>query len=625
MKRMIKATKATILEASKRLRLSPKELLILQTSTTEKKFCACCLHLERDQSDTNQLRLDLKPQVKLLISGPEIYDSRYSLLFFLIAEFYYQDPLTFFTRTPVASVVPEQIKISSVPSGALFNNPEYSPALVCAECSRPVYFTSSGWVCAEGHGGSTVAKESRTDSLTAKERFFASLKNRPTIETAEGSYLESMPAAVEVSDAEEKRLIEMFGSKAEKRVIEYNKEPDVPWNSEQQQAFKGVFKWLKGYNNLVYRLFGFAGTGKTTMARKVAVFAENELGSHVVFAAYTGKAASVLKSKGCANTSTVHSLIYRPKIDHDTGKIIGQELNLESPLRNACLLILDEASMVDIQMAKDLLSFGIPILVLGDPGQIPPPKGVGYFTQAPPDFMLTDIERQARDNPIIWLATRARLGKIIKPGHYGDSLVLSPNAELTDEMIRAADQMICGTNRTRQSLNVRYRGLNGKFEKDSQYPVKGDRLICLRNNKDNGLLNGTIWTCTNPTIEPMLQPIDHKNLSKGFRQLNLEGLHFKVRAHDIFLANGDPLIVSTVCSVHLFDRNLPEPHWRDVAHCDEFDFAYCITGHKSQGSQYDNLLVYDESQVFREHEDKHRYTCITRAVDRVTIKQTKDY
>lgn len=617
MKRLVNATKAFIAEAATKLRLTPKELLALYAQLNKRDkpdelFCACCLHLESDLSDTNQLRSGIKDGVDLVISTTRATDHRYGLLFYMITHFYHGKPSEFL-GTPYTGEAP---KVSALPWSALFGKPDAK--LECSVCLSAVTWTDSGWVCANGHGGTERTKEPLTTDVMASELapYMESLLEPQVLES------DTKQAIVAyVSDDEHKDL---FGSKAAKNTVEYNKEPDILWNTQQQEAFKNIFKWLKEKPNKrkpIFRLFGYAGTGKTSMAKKVAVFAENELKGFVVFAAYTGKAAAVLKSKGCANSSTIHSLIYRPKIDRITGKIIGQEVNRESLLATARLLIIDEASMVTEEMARDLLSFGVAILVLGDPGQLPPPKGSSYFADSKPDYMLTDIERQAEDNPIIYLATRARKGLILKPGRYGDSRVLSSSVDVTDKMMLSG-QIICGTNRTRHSLNERYRKIKGHHDKDSQFPSKGETLICLKNNHDNGLLNGTMWTCTQPKIKPMLKPVDHRDLRKGFIQTNLEGLHFKVRSHDLFDSSGEPLIVSTVCSAHMFDRNLPEPPWQDVAHCDQFDFGYALSGHKSQGSQYTKGLIVDESWIFSEYPEKHLYTTLTRYVDSVTVKQT---
>src|SRR5262245_52552535 len=177
---------------------------------------------------------------------------------------------------------------------------------------------------------------------------------------------------------------------------------------QQDDALKAVSRWLKAGRPQMFRLFGYAGTGKTTLARHFASHVDGQ----VQFAAFTGKAAQVLRSKGAVNARTIHSLIYRPRgeeavADEVTGKTSMSpmfSLNRQSPVARARLIIVDECSMVDEELGRDLMSFGTPILVLGDPGQLPPISGGGYFTDYEPDFLLTEIHRQARDNPIIRLA-----------------------------------------------------------------------------------------------------------------------------------------------------------------------------------------------------------------------------
>jgi exodeoxyribonuclease-5 len=150
----------------------------------------------------------------------------------------------------------------------------------------------------------------------------------------------------------------------------------MEFSPQQDEALKAVSKWLREGQTPIFRLFGFAGTGKTTLARH---FAEHVDGD-VLFAAFTGKAAQVLRSRGASNANTIHSLIYRPRgeeevEDETTGKTSVTPMfsvNRQSPVGNAALIVIDECSMVDEELGKDLLSFGTPVLVLGDPGQLPP-------------------------------------------------------------------------------------------------------------------------------------------------------------------------------------------------------------------------------------------------------------
>ena len=52
---------------------------------------------------------------------------------------------------------------------------------------------------------------------------------------------------------------------------------------------------------------------------------------------------------------------------------------------------------------------------------------------------------------------------------------------------------------------------------------------------------------------------------------------------------------------------------------DEFDYGYALTVHKAQGSQWDDVLLFDESYAFREHRARWLYTGLTRAAKRLTI------
>src|SRR6188508_3830737 len=175
----------------------------------------------------------------------------------------------------------------------------------------------------------------------------------------------------------------------------------------QDDALLAVADWLRarpgtGNTPQVFRLFGYAGTGKTTLARHIADGVDGE----VKYAAFTGKAALVMRNKGCDGASTIHSLIYRAK---ESGvEQPSFELWDDAPASKAKLIVIDECSMVDAELGRDLLSFGVPVLVLGDPAQLPPiqagASSGGFFTEAEPDVMLTEVHRQAQDNPIVRLS-----------------------------------------------------------------------------------------------------------------------------------------------------------------------------------------------------------------------------
>lgn len=412
------------------------------------------------------------------------------------------------------------------------------------------------------------------------------------------------------------------------------------WSPQQDEALLKVSRWLRDPGDQqLFRLFGYAGTGKTTLARHLA----EGVAGDVLFAAYTGKAASVLRKSGATNAQTLHSLIYlpkerskeryndlkqeiedvqlmlheemsewgpdwpgNPKLEDRLAKLRGDlrveernskrpdfSLNVESPLREAKLLVVDECSMVNEEMAQDILSFGAPVLVLGDPEQLPPVTGTGYFTNAKPNVMLTEIHRQARDNPIIDLATRVRSRERLARGQYGTSSVI---ARATPELALEANQILVGTNATRTSTNDRMRQLRGF---GNRWPMEGEKLVCLRNDKDHGLLNGTLHTVLSDSEEV-----------GGY-------INLRIRPEDA--PGADPLLVPA--HPEHFGGDPEQIGYWDRRNAQEFTFGYALTVHKSQGSQWDNVLIIDQSGVFKDSDTRRKwlYTAITRAADTVTI------
>jgi ATP-dependent exoDNAse (exonuclease V) alpha subunit len=160
-------------------------------------------------------------------------------------------------------------------------------------------------------------------------------------------------------------------------------------------------------------------------------------------------------------------------------------------------VVIDEVSMVGAELAKDLLSFGKKVLVLGDPFQLPPVKDAGFFTNVTPDVMLTEIHRQAADNPIIKMSMEIREGRGLEFGAYGESKVIHAS-EVDRTEVLAADQILAGRNVTRTTYNNRVRKLKGMPDLT---PVPDDRLVCLRNNREKGLLNGQLFTARKVTLK----------------------------------------------------------------------------------------------------------------------------
>lgn len=357
----------------------------------------------------------------------------------------------------------------------------------------------------------------------------------------------------------------------------------------------------------------FVVTHNTTLAKHVAE-------GSTLFCAFTGKAAYVLRQKGC-EAYTIHQLIYCPKersrrklqelelelantsdadqieklekqIEFEKKKLNSPSfvLNPDSAVSTADLVIVDECSMVNEQMAMDLMSYGTKILVLGDPAQLPPVMGTGFFIKAQPDFMLREIHRQAKGNPIIDLATRVRQREHLSP----DGGMVIPWGSVSPDDVLQYDQILVGRNKTRKATNHKIRGLLKRY---STIPVPGDRLVCLRNDHEVGLLNGGIWeveSCYDTGDEFLDLIVKDPETDAGF---------LAVEAHRHYFMDQE-------------DQPMP---WWIRKEAQEFDYGYALTVHKSQGSQWDKVLIFDESGAFGKDAHKHLYTAITRAAKEVKV------
>lgn len=411
---------------------------------------------------------------------------------------------------------------------------------------------------------------------------------------------------------------------------------------QQRAAIAAIEDWFRtrAHVQQIFRLFGYAGSGKTTICRHaiaaMGLAPMDRAGGRggALYAAFTGKAALVMTRKGTP-ASTIHSLIYRvseatpEEIERVTRELatlraslhamgpaersfsetrirrlelrlsdIHQPrfvLNEQSLLRDADLVVLDEVSMVGTEMASDLLAFGKPILVLGDPGQLPPIKGEGAFTNADPDVMLTEVHRQAEASAIVRIATLARQGLPIPYGDHDAHVAKMRRSDLQPAQLLKGGQVICGRNATRVLLNNAMKHEAGFPE---TYPSgRGEKLICLRNRHDLGLVNGMFVSLSEVRDESALA------FSAALRTEDGEELRGR---HNIYKGHFDDHVAP--------DSDRLRRDWRDLRGLIESVWGYAITCHKAQGSQWENVIVYDDG-LGRTAADRARwlYTAITRA------------
>lgn len=446
-------------------------------------------------------------------------------------------------------------------------------------------------------------------------------------------------------------LADLVGTDIDTDLVDVRPEPTpaapdtsrMDFAPQQVDAINKVVDWYTSSDRQVFRLFGYAGTGKTTIARHIV----DQLGVTALFAAFTGKAAYVLRTKGCDGASTVHSLIYQPvekvkahleqlrtqlldttdptererlrdEIRREQAKVDSPDwiLRDETELTGAPLLVLDEVSMVGERMAYDLLSFGTKILCLGDPAQLPPVDGGGYFINAAPDHLLTEIHRSALDSPVTRMATAIRNSE---PGRrdYGISGVDGTSGRI-DRMSIADlldfDQVLVGRNATRWQAVHLLRALRGLVGA----PQAGDRIIALANSGEAEVFNGQQFD----VIDALDSDRDDRHIlvvrddEVGERTLTCWASGFvDLEGEKQAKRDGRGTIVAAT-------------------------FAQAITTHKSQGSQWPRVLVVDESSVFygaayREHAKtlgpaaasieghingrRWLYTAVTRAAEQAVI------
>jgi exodeoxyribonuclease-5 len=300
------------------------------------------------------------------------------------------------------------------------------------------------------------------------------------------------------------------------------------------------------------------------------------------------------------SVSTIHSLIYAPIINTN-GRIDGWK---RKEKLKADMVIVDEASMVDRQIWEDLLSFGLPILAVGDHGQLPPIQP-GFNLMAKPDIRLETIHRQAAGNPIIQLSLMARETGSIPVGRFGSGVAkldrydsaTGSDVEMLLQSNRKNLLILTGYNASRIQLNKQMRTYFG-FE--SELPTTGDLVICLKNNWQKGIYNG------------MTGKITHIQSVTG----DIPCFEMDIDMEDGALAYSG--------KVHMDQFNNPTSlgnHARKKDQIDYFDFGYALTVHKAQGSQAEQVVLFEERNKHMSDEDWRRwlYTGVTRAQEKLTI------
>ena len=406
--------------------------------------------------------------------------------------------------------------------------------------------------------------------------------------------------------------------------------------ADQQEAEALIEAWYFHLNTQIFVLCGYAGTGKTFLVDHVVRALGLVAGESAAFVAPTGKAASVLIKAGVPAT-TVHSLIYTREEDievDENGEVISEQflrfVRRESIDSKIKLIVLDETSMVSDDVLRDLLSFGVKCLCCGDPAQLPPVGGSNTLLRSPV-ITLREIVRQERDNPIVRLAERIRAGEHPQYGEYGSVSVVprrSLDAAARRKLFCEADQIIVGTNRTRALVNREVRAFRG-IPPERILPEEGEKIICTLNDwskplderGDFHLVNGIIGTCYH--VREQLDGLGQLDFQPEFLPDRVEDLPFDtgifVRGQYYHGYGNRACLLTNGILVHEGNREMLRRFKvrREDTVC-RFEFAYAVTCHKAQGSEYDFVVVVDESGFF-ENGREWLYTAVTRAKKRLVI------
>lgn len=386
---------------------------------------------------------------------------------------------------------------------------------------------------------------------------------------------------------------------------------DLDLTNGQYAARSEIFNWYREGGDDPFFLGGYAGSGKTTLIKHLI----GEARGHIAVLAPTNKAAKVLRGKGVPQAQTIHSFLYGQPVfgececgsdnkNHDARCPALKMSFLQRGLFNAAgeiveevppvLIIVDEASMVNEKMAKDLIAKGVPILAVGDPGQLPPVEGKPGFGE--PTYVLTEIMRQAAENPIIQLAHAVRNGESLRPGKYGrneEAIITKMSPNRADWDTDEVDQILTWKHTTRTMYNRNYRALTGR----QGLVEPGEDVLFKSSHKEQGIANGDVFT--------VCEVIERDHLPNTV---------------ELRLAEGPDRFFAMSAWKQGFGG---AQEWKDLSTMDfryrvrhaQVWHSYAITVHSAQGSEWDHVLIAQDGNRDR----KWLYTAITRAKERMML------
>lgn len=389
---------------------------------------------------------------------------------------------------------------------------------------------------------------------------------------------------------------------------------DFKLTTQQEDAIRKTVAWYNSPKSMIWKIFGYSGVGKSSIVKYIM----DDLAipeSKVAYMTFTGKASLVLRRKGIP-ANTIHSTIYQRKVWEEN----GQQVIVWSLRKNldADLIVIDEVSMVSDEIMNDIRSFGIPIIIIGDPAQLPPVNGVNQFMQNP-DVLLSEIHRTAMYDPIVRISMKVRNGETISQRDSAENVLITSN-QLSPEVLNRFDIVLAGTHKVRQRTNNSMRLQLGFTS--SEFSA-GEKVVFKMNNKNHFIsMDNMDVTICNGMIGYIREDFNPASVVNQEVYNEYEKKTYKIDTVDVDVrpefSPVDHFNDVTICLDTLInDNQKPITTSRDVSILNR---GYCITCHMSQGSEWDKVAVLDDFQWKPELHQSWLYTAITRAKSKLAIQ-----
>ena len=405
-----------------------------------------------------------------------------------------------------------------------------------------------------------------------------------------------------------------------KQILQIEKETETVLDEMQKKAV------TEAACHGLFILTGGPGTGKTTTINAIIRYFEGQ-GAEIRLAAPTGRAAKRMTEATGYEAQTIHRLLElsgMPEDNDQNAQAVHFERNAENPLE-ADVIIIDEMSMVDIQLMHSLLQAviaGTRLILVGDENQLPSvgPGNVLHDiiqSQAFPVIELTKIFRQASESDIVVNAHKINRGEQILLNNKSRDFFFLKRYD-ADIIIRVVIALI-------QEKLPRY--VEAKpFDIQVLTPMRKGLLGVER-------LNQILQRYLNPPDAAKKERESmHGLLREGDKVMQIRNnyqMEWEIRGRygipiekGIGIFNGDTGILRTINEfAETAEVEFEDGRWAEYSfkQLEELELAYAITIHKSQGSEYPAVVIPILSGPKMLLNRNLLYTAVTRARKCVTV------